>query len=300
MTNLVVESFIQNPNSAAAAKLKEYSNFTHTTNTLIDKAFLDGIYQAKLYQQFQEEPLTTEEEFRVISGGQTGVDQAGLQAASELGIATGGTAPQGYRTERGPNPELKNFGLEESVSSDYLSRTEQNVVDSDATVYFAADKNSAGLRATERFAKQYKRPITINPTIPQLKAFIKKYNVKVLNVAGNRESKLTADQLFKFKNVMKAAFPKPKPKTQEEMFEQVEGEVRPETTSKIRELLKSKTGINEEALGDFWDSEINDNQARKRKTGYNSYSDMLAAFKDVNSVFELTEEEFIEQTRCKF
>ena len=99
---------------------------------------------------------------------------------------------------------------------------------------------------------------------------------------------------------MKAAFPKPKPKTQEEMFEQVEGEVRPETTSKIRDLLKSKTGINEEALGDFWDSEINDNQARKLKTGYNSYSDMLAAFKDVNTAFELTEEEFIEQTRCKF
>ena len=246
-----------------------------------------------------EVPLE-EGEFRVISGGQTGVDQAGLEAASELGIETGGTAPQGYRTERGPNPELKNFGLEESASSDYLSRTEQNVVDSDATVYFAADKNSAGLRATERFAKQYKRPITINPTIPQLKAFIKKYNVKVLNVAGNRESKLTADQLFKFKSVMKAAFPKPKPKTQEEMFEQVEGEVRPETTSKIRKLLKSKTGINEEALGDFWDSEINDNQARKLKTGYNSYSDMLAAFKDVNTAFELTEEEFIEQTRCKF
>jgi predicted Rossmann-fold nucleotide-binding protein len=37
---------------------------------------------------------------RVISGGQTGVDQAALRAAKTRGIATGGFAPKGWLTEK--------------------------------------------------------------------------------------------------------------------------------------------------------------------------------------------------------
>jgi len=48
MKDLVVESFVQNPNSNAAKKLMQYNNFTHNTNELIDKAFLEGL---KLAQQ---------------------------------------------------------------------------------------------------------------------------------------------------------------------------------------------------------------------------------------------------------
>jgi len=45
MKDLVVESFKQNPNQAAL--LLNYSDFTHTTNEVIDKAFLDGIRLAQ-------------------------------------------------------------------------------------------------------------------------------------------------------------------------------------------------------------------------------------------------------------
>jgi alkylated DNA repair dioxygenase AlkB len=47
MKDLVVESFIQNPNSDAAKKLLQYKNFTHNTNELIDKAFLEGLKLAQ-------------------------------------------------------------------------------------------------------------------------------------------------------------------------------------------------------------------------------------------------------------
>ena len=47
MKKLVVESFKQNPNSEAAEKLLQYSNFTHNTNELIDKAFLEGLKLAQ-------------------------------------------------------------------------------------------------------------------------------------------------------------------------------------------------------------------------------------------------------------
>ena len=47
MKRLVVESFKQNPNSEAAKKLMQYENFTHNTNTVIDKAFLEGLKLAQ-------------------------------------------------------------------------------------------------------------------------------------------------------------------------------------------------------------------------------------------------------------
>jgi len=46
---------------------------------------------------------------RVINGGQTGVDQAGLRAA-RAGIPTGGWPPQGWLTEAGAAPWLADFG----------------------------------------------------------------------------------------------------------------------------------------------------------------------------------------------
>lgn len=47
MKDLVVKSFIQNPSSEASKKLLQYENFTHNTNELIDKAFLEGLKLAQ-------------------------------------------------------------------------------------------------------------------------------------------------------------------------------------------------------------------------------------------------------------
>jgi hypothetical protein len=41
---------------------------------------------------------------RVISGGQTGADRGGLDAALELGIACGGCCPKGRKAEDGVIP----------------------------------------------------------------------------------------------------------------------------------------------------------------------------------------------------
>jgi predicted Rossmann-fold nucleotide-binding protein len=68
---------------------------------------------------------------KVISGGQTGVDQAGLRAARAVGLATGGSAPRGWETEDGPAPWLA-----ECEREGYLARTEANVRASDGTMIF--------------------------------------------------------------------------------------------------------------------------------------------------------------------
>ena len=126
---------------------------------------------------------------KVISGGQTGADQAGLAAAKACGIATGGTAPPGFMTSSGPMPELKyKFGMVEGEADPrtYPKRTRKNVQDSDGTVLFG-NTGSPGCKLTLRCCIELGKPHLSNPDVPELVAFIKCYKIGVLNVAGNRE-----------------------------------------------------------------------------------------------------------------
>lgn len=59
---------------------------------------------------------------RVISGGQTGADQAALRAARACGIPTGGWAPRGWLTEDGPSLWLAEWGLVEMPGREKLRR----------------------------------------------------------------------------------------------------------------------------------------------------------------------------------
>jgi hypothetical protein len=119
---------------------------------------------------------------KIISGGQTGADRGGLEAARKSGLQTGGTAPRGYRTEEGDDLSLKDFG-----------RTRQNVLDADATLIFATQPDSAGTRLTLRLATQLNRPYrVIDPrshrAANDVVEFLLAVRPRVLNVAGNRES----------------------------------------------------------------------------------------------------------------
>lgn len=144
---------------------------------------------------------------KVISGGQTGVDTIGLQVAKELGIETGGTAPKGFLRERGIyNENISSYNLVEITDEEqadytkrkgktdpYTGRTELNVRNSDGTVYFYTSDDKSGMLATKRSANDWNKPFITNPTAEQLKKWIKTNNIKVLNVAGNRGSKLSKD-----------------------------------------------------------------------------------------------------------
>lgn len=139
---------------------------------------------------------------KVISGGQTGVDRFGLEIAKELGIQTGGTAPKNYKTENGCDLTLKDFGLVEDTSSDYDSRTEKNIIDSQGTVIFG-DVKSPGTKLTIKLLKQHNKKYIENPTVEGLKQFITENNIEVLNVAGNRKSKLNLAQMNTIKTTLK-------------------------------------------------------------------------------------------------
>jgi len=128
---------------------------------------------------------------KVISGGQNGVDQAGLHAAVAVGIPTGGHAPKGYKTLDGPNLTLKTlYGLEETPEPGYPPRTRLNVVNSDGTIQIAKDYNTAGEQLTTRLLLEHKKPRlplhpALNPDVNYVVGWLHNKNISVLNVAGN-------------------------------------------------------------------------------------------------------------------
>lgn len=132
--------------------------------------------------------------YKIISGGQTGADLAGLKAAKEIGIKTGGIAPKTYRTELGPNLALKSiYELDEDSDFSYTPRTLKNVKNSDCTIIIYHNRNSPGTNLTRKYCREQNKPflnIDIeNPHNPfQITQWIKKYNYRTINIAGNREN----------------------------------------------------------------------------------------------------------------
>lgn len=127
---------------------------------------------------------------RIVSGGQTGVDRAGLDAAIALNLQHGGWCPKGRRSEDGSIPDR--YELQEMESPDYPLRTEQNVIDSHATVILFIGKLTGGTQLTRHLAQRWSRPhvcLDLQLAIPsELTAWLRQHEPRVLNVAGPRES----------------------------------------------------------------------------------------------------------------
>jgi hypothetical protein len=128
---------------------------------------------------------------RLITGGQTGADQAVLRAARAAGIPTGGWAPAGWMTETGPAPWLADYGLAEHPEPGYTARTRANVRDSDATLWFGSWTTPGGRATLDACQFQGKPSLVVFPGATrsaQIRGWIVEHGVRILNVAGNRES----------------------------------------------------------------------------------------------------------------
>ena len=128
----------------------------------------------------------------VVSGGQTGVDRAGLDAALALGLAVGGWCPRGRHAEDGPIPER--YPLTETASAAYRVRTRLNVRDSDATLIVCRGPLTGGTKPHGRHRPAGSgRPLRIadlsrRVQAPAAAAWLRRHGVRRLNIAGPRES----------------------------------------------------------------------------------------------------------------
>lgn len=130
---------------------------------------------------------------KIVSGGQTGVDRVALDVAIEWGIPHGGWCPAGRRAEDGVIPD--EYDLTETASRNYAVRTEQNIVDSDATLVFYCDVVSGGTSLTIALAKKQNKPLlaidvgsSLFSVAEQIENWIAEHSIQVLNIAGPRLS----------------------------------------------------------------------------------------------------------------
>lgn len=128
---------------------------------------------------------------RIVSGGQTGVDRAALDAALEAGVPCGGWCPRGRRAEDGAIPVR--YPLRETPSASYPQRTEWNVRDSDGTLVMTRGRPRGGSALTVRMAAGMGRPVMVvdldgpRSTV-EILAWVDRNLIRTLNVAGPRES----------------------------------------------------------------------------------------------------------------
>jgi len=128
---------------------------------------------------------------RIVSGGQTGVDRAALDAALAFGMPCGGWCPRGRKAEDGRIPDR--YPLSETVGASYPERTALNVADSDGTLVITRGPLTGGTALTAQIARQRGRPclvLTLDGAVDltAMVQWLEMHCIAVLNVAGPRES----------------------------------------------------------------------------------------------------------------
>lgn len=148
---------------------------------------------------------------RVVSGGQSGADQAALDAARTFGISTGGWHARGCRTERGPRREMLTiYGMTEcpegaTEAAAYRIRAKWNARDSDGTLCFdlLGSKATANMfddcqefgkpRRCVTLKRNTDRSLKVNVAEHQprdIARWIAEERIACLNVCGQRASKV--------------------------------------------------------------------------------------------------------------
>ena len=137
---------------------------------------------------------------KIISGGQTGADRGGLEAALFMEMEYGGWCPKGRKAEDGVIP-LKYF-LAETPSSGYAQRTKANIEIADGTVIFWVGSGAltGGTLMTWKHCLAINKPTFLvrlgedGPNPQWFRDWLKANEIGILNVAGPRESKFPGIQ----------------------------------------------------------------------------------------------------------
>lgn len=127
---------------------------------------------------------------KVVTGGQTGVDQAAWDVAIRLSLEQGGWVPEDGSNEDGPIPSRYRFERLDRGGRD--ERTRRNVRDSDATLILSRGLPTGGSALTWEEARRMAKPVIVvdlgavdrGASVRRIRGFLREHRVGTLNVAG--------------------------------------------------------------------------------------------------------------------
>ena len=127
---------------------------------------------------------------KIISGGQTGAEQAALDAAVQQGIDHSGWTAKGRPASQAPPPA--DHQLRDLLFPGHCSSIEQNVIDSDGTALFSRGSLSEDCRQVQDFARKHDKPcvhVDLSQSLQfaaafKLKVWLDYHVIEVLNVTG--------------------------------------------------------------------------------------------------------------------
>jgi hypothetical protein len=133
---------------------------------------------------------------KIVSGGETGVDRAALDAALAAGFPCGGWAPGDRSAEDGTIDDR--YPLVALPKGGTRQRTRLNVVDSDGSVIFFFESLKGGARLTRNLCALEMRPYLLidareivepRTAAAKISAFVESHGIHILNVSGPRASR---------------------------------------------------------------------------------------------------------------
>jgi putative molybdenum carrier protein len=144
---------------------------------------------------------------KIISGGQTGVDRAALDAAMKYGIECGGWCPAGRLDEFGRLPER--YPLRELEKGSFPERTLANVRDSHATVAIHYTDLTGGTKYAIECCRELERPyrlidaalISSQDAGNLIVDFVREHKIDILGVGGPRQSEWPGGYDYAFRAI---------------------------------------------------------------------------------------------------
>ena len=141
---------------------------------------------------------------KIISGGQTGVDRAALDAALKHDVECGGWCPAGRLDEFGRIPDR--YPLRELPEGGFDERTLANVRDSQGSVIFCFHAPGGGTKYAVECCEQLGRPyllidaaiISTKEAAEAVSDFVDAQKIEILGVGGPRASEWAGGYHYAF------------------------------------------------------------------------------------------------------